>query len=80
MKIIRKNPFGETYCFSCTAALVWSLVSSGGSRVDGVVSNSMHLLCPVAAGHLGKNLFFLWAPGMSSDRRVLVLVLHAALV
>ena len=38
-KIIRKTHLGKTYSFSCTAALMWSLVSSGGSRVDGVVSN-----------------------------------------
>ena len=40
-KLLGKPLWGKTYSFSCTAALVWSLVSSGGSRVDGVVSNRL---------------------------------------
>ena len=43
-KLLGKPIWGITYPFSCAAALVRSLVSSGGSRVDGVASNQLSVL------------------------------------
>ena len=43
-KIIRKTHLGKNLFFFLYGGLGWSLVSSGGSRVDGVVSNPLSAL------------------------------------